>query len=126
MALAVAVPVAYLLVVIGDEPAAAWDALWRERTLALLARSVALAVCVGAGAVALAVPLAWLTTRCDLPGRRLWSVLTALPLVIPSYIARLPVRLGARPARRAAAGTGAAGRRHACPACTASAAPGSC
>ena len=33
------------------------------------------------------MPLAWLTTRCDLPGRRLWSVLTALPLVIPSYIA---------------------------------------
>jgi iron(III) transport system permease protein len=82
-----AVPLAYLGVVIGDEPAAAWDALWRDRTLALLGRSLALALCVGAGAAALAVPLAWLTTRCDLPGRRAWSVLTALPLVIPSYIA---------------------------------------
>jgi iron(III) transport system permease protein len=36
---------------------------------------------------ALAVPLAWLTTASDLPYRRAWSVLVALPLVIPSYVA---------------------------------------
>jgi iron(III) transport system permease protein len=36
---------------------------------------------------AIAVPLAWLTTAGDLPYRRLWSVLVALPLVIPSYVA---------------------------------------
>ena len=34
----------------------------------------------------MAVPLAWLTTRTDLPLRRAWVVLTALPLVIPSYV----------------------------------------
>ena len=34
----------------------------------------------------IALPLAWLTVRTDLPGPRLWSVLTALPLVFPSYI----------------------------------------
>ena len=34
----------------------------------------------------MAVPLAWLTVRTDLPGRRIWAVLCALPLVIPSYI----------------------------------------
>ncbi|HEX8207847.1 MAG TPA: iron ABC transporter permease, partial [Solirubrobacteraceae bacterium] len=33
-----------------------------------------------------AVPVAWLTVRTDLPGRRIWAVLCALPLVIPSYI----------------------------------------
>ena len=32
------------------------------------------------------MPLAWLTVRTDLPGRRAWTVLAALPLVIPSYI----------------------------------------
>ncbi len=32
------------------------------------------------------MPLAWLTARTDLPGRRMWTVVTALPLVIPSYI----------------------------------------
>ena len=36
--------------------------------------------------IAIAVPLAWLTVRTDLPGRRAWAVLCALPLVIPSYI----------------------------------------
>jgi iron(III) transport system permease protein len=34
----------------------------------------------------IAVPLAWLTTRTDLPFRRVWAVLTPLPLVIPSYV----------------------------------------
>jgi iron(III) transport system permease protein len=41
---------------------------------------------VTAAAIALALPLAWLTQRTDLPGRRAWTVLTLLPLVIPSYI----------------------------------------
>jgi iron(III) transport system permease protein len=41
---------------------------------------------VTASAVALALPLAWLTVRTDLPGRRVWATLTTLPLVIPSYI----------------------------------------
>jgi iron(III) transport system permease protein len=49
-------------------------------------RSVLLATAVTASATALAVPLAWLTVRTDLPGRRLWATLTTLPLVIPSYI----------------------------------------
>ncbi|RPI23820.1 MAG: iron ABC transporter permease, partial [Actinobacteria bacterium] len=32
---------------------------------------------------------AWLTTRTDLSGRRLWSTLVTLPLVIPSYVGAL-------------------------------------
>ena len=55
-------------------------------TLAVLVRSIVLAVVVTAAAVALAVPLAWLTARTDLPGRKVWGVLVALPLVIPSYV----------------------------------------
>lgn len=55
-------------------------------SLAVLGRSVLLAVVVTGAAVALAVPLAWLTARTDLPGRRTWTVLSALPLVIPSYV----------------------------------------
>jgi iron(III) transport system permease protein len=52
----------------------------------MAARSTALASAVTASAIALAVPLAWLTVRTDLPGRRVWATLTVLPLVIPSYI----------------------------------------
>ena len=32
------------------------------------------------------MPLAWLTSRTDLPGRAFWGIAAALPLVIPSYI----------------------------------------
>ena len=79
-------PVAYLVIRTlgtGDE---AWDLLLRERVLATLGRTVLLAASVTAVTVALAVPLAWLTVRADLPFRRMWSVLTVLPLVIPSYV----------------------------------------
>jgi iron(III) transport system permease protein len=58
----------------------------RPRTLAVLARSVVLAAVVTVASVAVAVPLAWLTARTDLPGRRAWAVLAALPLVVPSYV----------------------------------------
>jgi len=83
---AVALPAAYLTIVVTGDGSAALDALWRERTLQLLLRSLALAGAVAAGATALALPLAWLTTRTDLPGRRTWAVLVVLPFVVPSYI----------------------------------------
>jgi len=57
------------------------------RTLHLLGNTVLLAAAVTLGATALAVPLAWLTTATDLPGRRLWSILVVLPLIFPSYVA---------------------------------------
>lgn len=37
----------------------------------------------------IAVPLAWLVVRTNLPGRRLWALLGALPLVFPSYVSAL-------------------------------------
>ncbi|HVL99090.1 MAG TPA: iron ABC transporter permease [Egibacteraceae bacterium] len=55
-------------------------------TVRVLANTALLAGLVTAAGALLAIPLAWLTTRTNLPGRRLWSVLTALPLVIPSYV----------------------------------------
>ncbi|MDF3042788.1 MAG: binding-protein-dependent transport system inner rane component, partial [Thermomicrobiales bacterium] len=45
-----------------------------------------LAGAVAVSAIAIAVPLAWLTSRTDLPGRAFWSAAASLPLVIPSYI----------------------------------------
>jgi len=61
----------------------------RDKTLTVLLKSVALAAVVSAASVVVAVPLAWLTVRTDLPGRRAWTVLAALPLVIPSYVGGL-------------------------------------
>ncbi len=62
------------------------DVITAGRTLELLVDTALLALSVTAASVALAVPLAWLTVRTDLPGRRIWVVLVALPLAIPSYV----------------------------------------
>lgn len=89
VAAAVAVlPIGYL-VVRGSEAglSGVLDTLWRERTLWLTLRSLGLAAAVTASSVVVGVVLAWLTTRTDLPGRRAWAVIAALPLAVPSFVA---------------------------------------
>ena len=86
IAIAMALPPAYLLLRSADAGAEAWRLLLRPRTAEIALRSLTLAATVTLASVALAVPLAWLTVRTDLPYRRVWGVLTALPLVIPSYV----------------------------------------
>ena len=63
----------------------------------LKGRTALLVLTVTAASVAIAVPVAWLTVRTDLPLRRLWAVLTALPLVIPSYVAGFLIVLALGP-----------------------------
>ncbi|MDQ3676799.1 MAG: iron ABC transporter permease [Actinomycetota bacterium] len=84
--LASALPALYLVVVVAGESDVALDSVLTDRTLAVVLRSLGLTAAVTASAIAIAVPLAWLTVRCDLPGRRAWATLATLPLVIPSYI----------------------------------------
>jgi iron(III) transport system permease protein len=86
IAAAAALPLVYLLIVTLDAGPDALDTLWRSRTAELVLHSLGLTLAVTAAAIAIAVPLAWLTVRTDLPGRRFWTVAAALPLVIPSYI----------------------------------------
>ena len=79
-------PLVYLVIrALGAEESAA-AFLLRPRTFGVVAGTVGLGLIVGAGTVAIGVPIAWLTTRTDLPGRRTWAVLTAIPLAIPSYV----------------------------------------
>ena len=81
------IPIAYLILRTLGAGAEVWDILFRSRTLDILVRSLLLASTVTGASVVIAVPLAWLTVRTDLPLRGMWSVVTALPLVIPSYVA---------------------------------------
>lgn len=67
--------------------AAAADVVFRERTLWLVLRSLGLAAAVTAACLVIGIGLAWLTARTDLPARRTFGVLAALPLAIPSYVA---------------------------------------
>ncbi len=84
--LAMLLPLAYLIIRSAGATQEAWALLLRPRTLHILGRSVLLMGTVVATSTALALPLAWLTARTDLPFRRVWEVLTALPLVIPGYV----------------------------------------
>src|SRR5690606_32615024 len=79
-------PAAYLLVVVGGDLGAALDETLAADTALVVLRSLGLTAAVCLTAIAIALPLAWLTSRTDLPGRRVWATLAALPLVIPSYV----------------------------------------
>jgi len=80
-------PLAYLVLRASGDGGSGFRILWRRSTAELLWSTGLLVVGVTFSSVAIGVTLAWLTTRTDLPGRRLWGVAAALPLVIPSYVA---------------------------------------
>ena len=83
------VPVAYLVLRATEDPAGTVDVLATRGTLLLLLRSLLFAAAVATIAGAIAVPMAWLTTRTDLPARRAVAFLGPLPLAIPSYVGAL-------------------------------------
>ncbi len=60
--------------------------VFRRRTFDLVVDTALLAGAVSMTAALIAVPLAWLTLRADLPGSRIFSAVSILPLVIPSYV----------------------------------------
>ncbi len=80
-------PPAYLLLRMAGAGETAVATLFKLTTLQTMGRTIWLAGSVTMASALLAVPLAWLTTCTDVPGRRFWLVSTALPLVLPSYVA---------------------------------------
>jgi iron(III) transport system permease protein len=79
-------PLLYLVARTLDTGENGWRFLLRSRTLEVVLNTAALAGAVAISTIAIGVPLAWLTSRTDLPGRAFWSTAASLPLVIPSYI----------------------------------------
>ncbi|WP_260428414.1 ABC transporter permease, partial [Micromonospora globispora] len=63
------------------------DELLTARVAVLAGRSLALAAVVTAACTVLGVGIALLVTRTDLPARRAFGVLAALPLAVPTYVA---------------------------------------
>ncbi len=87
VALLALLPLGYLVLRASDAGLdKVWDILLRPRTHEIFLGSAGLALSVTAASVVLGVGLAWLTVRTDLPGRKVWAILTVLPLVIPSYV----------------------------------------
>jgi len=79
-------PVVYLIIRFSTAGEQAWTLILRPVTLLTTVRSLGLALAVTVTAAALSLPAAWLTTRTDLPARKFFSILLALPVVIPSYV----------------------------------------
>ncbi len=72
-------------------------ALTSAGTYGPLARSLGLGVAVCVTSTGVGAGLAWLTTRSDVPGRRVWRLLAPLPLVIPSFVGAAALRAGIAP-----------------------------
>lgn len=85
-AAAVLLPIAYLFLRGFSASESIWGLLIRPANLEILGRTAWLGFWVMLFSLAIALPIAWLTVRADLPLRKFWTLLTPLPLVIPSYV----------------------------------------
>ena len=63
-----------------------WSRLFATRVPELLTNTASLAASTGAGTLILGVSLAWLVTRYEFAGRRVWEWVLVLPLALPSYV----------------------------------------
>lgn len=68
-------------------PGFALEVATQPRTGELALRSIGLTAAVSSACLVLGIVTAWLAVRSDLPGRRWWGVLFALPLAVPSFVA---------------------------------------
>jgi iron(III) transport system permease protein len=86
VALAALIPVAYLLVRSVSAGSDWIDIIWRANTAAVFGRTFLLIALVTVISVSVAVPIAWLTVKSNIPLRRVLSVASVLPLVMPSFV----------------------------------------
>jgi len=82
----VAVPLIYIFIRAAEADLAAWERLLQARLWLLMGNTLTLVLAVTAGALLTGTGMAWLTERTDLPGRKVFRWMLALPLAIPPYI----------------------------------------
>jgi iron(III) transport system permease protein len=81
------IPVGFVLVVlVGTGWETASELIFRPRVGELLVNTVLLELLAVPASIVVAVTLAWLTERSDLPLARLWSWLAVVPLAIPAFV----------------------------------------
>jgi iron(III) transport system permease protein len=86
VAAAFASPLVYLVIRTAQEGGDAFAVLRSDTAFGPLTRTLLLAASTAAACAVVGTALAWLVMRTDLPLRRLFRVLVALPLVIPSFV----------------------------------------
>jgi iron(III) transport system permease protein len=79
-------PLGYVTTLALSADLAVWQRLWATRVPELLFNTVSLAGAVAAITLVLGVLTAWMVTRFEFPGRRLWEVALVLPLAMPTYV----------------------------------------
>jgi iron(III) transport system permease protein len=83
----VVLPIGYVVLrALQAGPTGITQDLLRPYTLNLLLNTLILAGSVTLLAGGIGIAAAWCTERCDLPGRRWWRLVTALPLAMPAYV----------------------------------------
>lgn len=65
---------------------AVWNRLWSTRVPELISNTIWLAASVAFLTFILGVSTAWLVTRVEFPGRRIWEGALVLPLAMPTYV----------------------------------------
>ncbi|NJN69836.1 MAG: iron ABC transporter permease [Nitrospira sp.] len=79
-------PLGYVTTLALSADPAVWQRLWATRVPELLLNTVSLAGAVALLTLLLGVATAWMVTRFEFPGRRLWEVALVLPLAMPTYV----------------------------------------
>lgn len=79
-------PLGYVTTLALSADPAVWRRLWATRIPELLINTVSLAGAVAVLTLLLGVSTAWMVTRFDLRGRRLWEIALVLPLAMPTYV----------------------------------------
>ena len=86
VAVACLIPVAYLVVRSAGVGSGWLDLVWRPSTAIIFGRTFLLMVLVTMISATIAVPIGWITVRSNIPLRRVLSVASVLPLVMPSFV----------------------------------------
>ena len=82
----VMIPLAFIIIRAIGAGQEGLEYMLQARNLRIMGNSIALVVAVTFLASSIGIPYAWLTSRSDLPGQRIWLVLGLLAMVIPSYL----------------------------------------
>ena len=81
------IPLAYIVLITFQTGLATFVELtFRPRVLELLVNTLALLALTIPACIAVGVGAAWLVERTNVPGRRVWAVLLAAPLVVPAFV----------------------------------------
>lgn len=82
------IPLGYLFIRVGSAGLQGFlQIVLTPRTTELVVNSLLLALAVSLSAMVIGTLQAWIAVRSNIPGRKIFAVLAALPLAIPSYVA---------------------------------------